>query len=103
MIIMSNERANERRLTFSSATRLTTVAATCGGDLCDILVRENGRIIKYLFFYLRPIAETRDAPTQRSRTRVSGMSQSLGNVVVVAHYLHNVIVLRAQMSTEAIK
>lgn len=96
MIIVSNERANERRLTFSSATRLTTVGRNVratGGPPLRYPCPGKRSYNKILIFYLRPIAETTDAPTRRSCTRVSGMSQSLRNVVVVAHYLHNVELL----------
>lgn len=68
MIMMSNERANERQLTFSSApfddnnVRPGRVGGEGGWDLCDILVRENG-IIKYLFFIYDPLR--RRTPTRR--------------------------------------
>lgn len=95
MVMMSSERANERQLTFCSASLddNNVWPVWVGGegeswDLCDILVRENG-IIKYLFFIYDPL---------RRRTRQRGEEVCIQVLecrsrCIVAHYLHNNIIL----------
>lgn len=92
MVMMSSERANERQLTFCSASlddnNVWPVLVGGGGGLRPLLYPCPGkRYNKVLIFYLRPIAST-DAPMRRRSVYSSvGMSQSLySRTLFTQHY-----------------